>query len=223
MSFLRCQVTLNSDSGLPEDVTVNTFHFDSDTPFDAAMGATIKGRIDTFYGAIDEYLGQGLSGQGTVAIYDLEDPEPRTPVYEAALAGFAPATSAMPSQVAVCLSYQADGESGEPQRRRRGRLYLGPLALGGTIGAMVGGDVTVLPGARTAIAAAASALASAADPKWAVFSRAEAGAPAGVDDAYTAAQLGPAFNDVTNGWVDDRHDIQRRRQHKPTVRTTWTD
>lgn len=222
-AYYRVQAEFPRSTGLSADKVVNTWYFDGDlgntTPAEAAV---IVGRLKTFYTATAQYLTSLLSGVVNYKVYDLEQSEPRTPIYEDTQ-NLGTLTSAdFPAEVAICCSFQADKISGENQRRRRGRIFLGPVGTASR-GAITLGDVIVLATCRTTIGSAMHDLAAATSPKWAVFSPTEAGPPAGESGAYTAGQLGPAFNDVTNGWVDDRYDIQRRRGSKSTARSLWTD
>lgn len=94
-----------------------------------------------------------------------------------------------------------------PQARRRGRIYLGPF------GQTVLGTTAVtsdrpLAAAVTAIANAATALATAtagAVVPWVIYS------PTNGSGAV-----------VTDGWVDNAFDTQRRRGVAATSRTLWT-
>src|SRR3954451_16985392 len=108
-------------------------------------------------------------------------------------------TNALPSELAICLSFHAaygsDQEFGSgtrPRARDRGRIYLGPWNDGG-----VAHDTTTnisRPGVgySDVIIESASILMGATTPSWAVWSRKNAVA-----------------NPVVGGWVDDAWDIQR--------------
>jgi hypothetical protein len=114
-----------------------------------------------------------------------------------------PTGNPLPSEVCLCMSFQATQVSGVPQARRRGRIFIGPL------------DVTSLETdgrppstARLAINNAGGALLDASQAsttwKWAVYSRV----------------LGTG-SDVANGWVDNAFDIQRRRGIQPNLRSIF--
>lgn len=218
--FLRCQVTLNTVSALPKDQIVNTYHFNSDTSDPGNFDAILL-RMSQLYGQLDSYMSTIMTGVATVRIYNLEDPEPRTPVFVNNI-GFNPdGGPTMPADVAICCSYQAVQQSGESPRRRRGRIFFGH-PNDSCRGPLVGSDITIHPNALVGISTPFDALAAEDDPRWAVFSPTTAGPPLGPNGAYTEAQLNPAFNDVTNGWIDNRFDTQRRRGGTPTARQTWT-
>jgi hypothetical protein len=200
------QVSLNHDSALPEDVTVNTWSIFTATAKDTTAIEAAVNAIQAFYASIQTYLSGNLSGAGTVKAYDRADVAPRVPWYEDTM-GFTPGTAAaLPEEVAFCLSFQAAAASGSPQARRRGRVYLGPL------GANAGGNgfaanrpvaafMTAVAGAADTLLAASNA---AADWNWNVWSEVDGlGRP------------------VTNGWVDNAFDTQRRRGLAPTSRTLF--
>jgi len=65
-------------------------------------------------------------------VYDLVEAKPRVPFHtEPTPTTFAPPTSSwdLPPEVSLCVSYQGPRVSGLAQNRRRGRLYVGPLAV----------------------------------------------------------------------------------------------
>jgi hypothetical protein len=112
------------------------------------------------------------------------------------------------------LSFQGAQESGANMRRRRGRLYLPPMDTSSL--SLVGGRVTVAAPTVTTIVNAADAMlnmSSTLGLQWAVFS------------PTTLAETGSydaAFEDVTNGWVDNEWDIQRRRGTVAQSRTLFS-
>lgn len=199
---VRALVQWDNDSGLPEDVTVNVWHFRYSTlaPTDSA---NVRDMLQDFYGALDPYLAENLAGTGTLRLYDLSDPEPRQP-----FAGYAmtltPGTSNLPSEVSLCMSFQGDPTSGQPQARRRGRVYIGPLsddALASATGRPAELFVTALVNAGQALLDASQASAT---WDWIVWS------------PTAASQFV-----VTNGWVDNEFDTQRRRGLRATGRSTF--
>lgn len=215
MTYL-VQIAFPYYTGLPEDVVTNTWHFDrpGGAPGEGAF-ADLLDHFSTFY----ETIWQTPANLGpapwlrpllnTLKVYDLDDAIPRPPIYEAGVPltlGTTPTTSSLPPEVAICLSYQADPIPGVNQQTRRGRIYLGGFAL--LTGA---GSTTSFPNtssaARTIIADAASLFGAAMSVdgwEWVVYSR----------------KLGTSAI-VTNGWVDDEIDTQRRRGRGPTARTAF--
>lgn len=221
MSVLAAQVTIPYESAIPADVTTNTWHFQASEPDPtAAELQALAGRLEEFYGAaaapsvvsVASFLSSELVlANARLKVYDLGTPQPRAPIYdEAFYVATGPSSSALPTEVAVCLSFQGLRVSGLPQARRRGRVYIGPL--GNTVQAS--GTVARPSGPfRDAMANAAQRLQgynetpilpSDANLKWVVWS----------PTALSAV-------DVTDGWVDDAFDIQRRRGEAPTVRRLW--
>jgi hypothetical protein len=110
-------------------------------------------------------------------------------------------TTSMPPDVAVCISYRTDPPN---TPRRRGRIYLGPLAY---LTALQSSGGQIVSGARTDFAEAAKGLASDSilEPvKWVVASR-----------------VGNAAGEITNGHIDAGFDTQRRRDWAVVARTEW--
>lgn len=222
MTVLRAQVTIPRSTNVPADAVVNTWHFDTDADVVALDPDfdTIRDRLRTFYGVIDQYFSDLVASPATLKIYDLGDPEPRAPLYQDTIPLAGMQTADFPAEVAVVASFAAAPASGQSMRRRRGRFYFGPTNST-TRGPIVGGDVTVLNTTRTTINTALKAVADAPDPKWCVWSPTEAGVPLGPGNSYTDEQMAAGANDVKSGWVDDRYDIQRRRGAGATTRSTW--
>jgi hypothetical protein len=96
-------------------------------------------------------------------------------------------------------------------KRRKGRVFLGPLSTGTVSQSSNAGDVR--PESTTMAAFLASGLAlvldTAGDPRLAIYSP-TTDATSTVDDA---------FFDVEDLWIDNSFDTQRRRGGAPTVRT----
>jgi hypothetical protein len=193
-------------------VSVNTFHFNPGGPMTEAKAQEMENRIVNAYGhltaglAIHDIYGGQMSGAWSVRIYDLTDPEPRVPFYENDESAFTPSGSALPAEVAICVSYQAIKQSGNNQASRRGRVYLGPL-----------GDVSVNLADSSDVAAR---------PTTAVLNTCIQGIAqldvVVADSAVKWVVYSPkldAFAEVDNLWVDNAFDTQRRRGERPTART----
>jgi len=198
---IRSVVTIAHDTGLPEDSVVNVWHFQGATPFQASDLTAINNKLQSFYVALNGLFSGNLNGQPTVKHYFLEDAEPRVPRGTYTMSGVTLGSLSLPEEVALCLSFQGVQVSGSPQARRRGRIFLGPLAQA------VNNGGTGRPGSTdiTTIKNAAIALKAASGPPWVVYSR--------VDDiGYT----------VNNGWVDNSFDTQRRRGLAATSRNVWS-
>ena len=219
MTMLLANVILNSSTGLAKDRVVNTFHIDT-TGTPATVAAAWALNLTSFYKdvhspgtlAIGAYLSGDLSRAAaahSMKFYDLGDPKPRAPIYEYVwqLASLSGSGANLPKEVAACLSYRTVPTSGIPPARQRGRLFIGPLNTN-----VLSGASTVNPtldsGFINALKGGASYLVGLGTPasgRWMVYSRA----------------LGGIGYLVTNGWVDNAFDTQRRRGLAPTARNNW--
>jgi hypothetical protein len=224
MPLLRAQVTIPHDSALPEDSVVNTFHFQTGADPDAAQLLEIQARLLALYNVASapgtSTIGSSLSRvinppMATLKVYNMAQPQPRAPIFTAPLViSSGTSSTALPSEVAVCGSYQAAKVSGLAHARRRGRIFFGPLND-------ASGTLEVAPGTfrpsvnlRNAIAGAMKAMAAKnSDPllvDWVVFSPTIGNNPEIV------------WPKVVSGWVDNAFDTQRRRGERSTARTEWT-
>lgn len=218
----RAQVSIPMDTALPEDAIVNTWHFDDDDDPIAAPDDTrdwIMQALTGFYQTIDNVLlAASVTSPATVRLYDMADPTPRQPLFTEQIA-LTPVNGddGLPSEVALCLSFSAAVSSGQNAARRRGRLYLGPIATAAIT--TEGGARRPSAAVRTVIANAAAVVRNGIEHpgspglhlKWAIYSP--------TTDATDT--LANAFNDVATGWIDDAFDTQRRRGARPTTRTTF--
>jgi hypothetical protein len=214
ITVIRAQVTIPMDTAIPADSVVNTFHFLGD-PADASAMAQLLLDIRAFYtldlstfGAITQYMSAAINEVGwRTELYNLADAEPRVPFEEETWPNISSGFSGVsgPAEISLVLSFQGDPTSGVSQARRRGRLFIGPL---GTLS-------TARPGAniRAVWAAAGSAFIDITSATWVVYSP--------TLDALGATLLASA-TEITNGWVDDAWDVQRRRGVSPTMRTTFS-
>lgn len=204
----QVQVELRTQTGIPADNIINTFAFQW-----VGVGApdfeTLVTLIDDFYDEVGTDVFSNVlalaNNAHQVKIYDLTDPSPRPPVYVGTFTQTG-GTNPLPTEVAICASFQGIQEAGHSQARRRGRVFIGPVR---SAALSVGSDgyPRVSGSARSAIATACTDLqanASAADWAWCVWSRAD-------DELYI----------VNNGWIEDEFDTQRSRGPGPLTRTTW--
>lgn len=216
MAIYRFQVQIPYFTNIPGDVITNDFHFSFlvGNPLDADY-LTCANNIVAFYNTIygDITFGDCMApwvvpASTYLKVYNVNDPTPRAPRYETVmpLADNRMTDSGIPTEVAVCASFQGDPVSGEPQARRRGRVFIGGLGQ-----VCDPGDAdefpNVHPDLRDAICAAMDGLQQASGPdgwQWVVYSRVNnTGAP------------------ITNGWVDNAPDTQRRRGQGSTARSVW--
>lgn len=204
MALFKAQVTLFMTTNILEDAVVNTFWFESSDS--AEIIADVPGVLDTAYENVKGIFPSTVKQTGhSIKIYSMADPEPRAPIYDGTFA-FSTAPSGNPTapELALCCSFQAARVSGEPQARRRGRVYVGPHDSGA-----FASDGRPSTDVITAVAAFGQDLLDGfglmTSGAWVVYSP---------TDASSAA--------VTNGWVDDAWDIQRRRGVAPTSRTLFS-
>lgn len=224
-ALTRAQVTIPLDSGVTKDVLVNTLYFDTDSDYVAVPGdewiGGIESLLTTFYQAIDGVIfGQNVATPAHVKLYDMRDALPRVPFHEFNIA-LAPLASgidlSLPNEVALCLSFKAAGGSGLNMKRRRGRIYLGPIHYAAS--EMVASQCRPTAAARDAVRDAAAVMAAGyntaapadSSVRWAIYS----------PTTDLTSTLDDAFNDVETGWVDNAFDTQRRRGASPTLRDTF--
>lgn len=207
--LLLCQMGLSHDSGLPRDVAINTFHFLADALVPTPI-PDLSDAVTDFYQAIissntlTAFLSENLSGAFTQKWYVMSAPPPRVPalIVPGVLTGLG--STAMVEEAACCLSYQGEPTSGEIAARRRGRIFFGPLsneAVASTVDPRPKSTLVtrLCEGAQALVTASA-----AADAPWVVYSR--------VNDDTTV---------ISEGWVDNAFDTQRRRGPRATLRTVW--
>lgn len=213
---IRAVVTIPYTTGLPADVSTNVFHAFTDGLDPVGDQLTLMTALRDFYildtgvpgTSVGVYYGNLASRTANacrVELFDLDDLPPRQPIDE--LTFTLPAAGAVgqtPPEVALCMSFQGAPVSGVPQARQRGRVYLGPFH--GNVVATTGRPNTTLTSqVATSGGRLIGALDNAGGPIWAVYSR--------VDDALVQ---------VTDGWVDDEFDTQRRRGRERTTRNPFT-
>lgn len=216
MAIYRFQFSLPYFTALPSDVIVNDWALSWSLPGPSESNFDdVRDRLITFYttiyelGAGDDQLAPWIDPTAaSVKAYNINDPIPRAPVYEslAAIPVTPAASSAVPLEAAICLSFQGNPISGVPQARRRGRVFLGgwahPIAAGDSDSFPI-----VDPIITAGIADAANTFATGTISDgwvWVVYSRVlGTGAP------------------ISNGWVDNALDTQRRRGTDATARTVF--
>ncbi len=189
MPVNRFVVRLQGVSNLPKDVYENVLYFDGDWP-DSHEGNSDE--IIAAYSALP-ILGGIASAQ--IRVYELEGGQP---VFQKDYPTFNKTAETGPGEVAVCLSYATVDDPELSTGRRRGRIYIGPLAA-----AQVG---SARPGStlRAAVLDLGEALAQvgfAANTTWMMYSP---------TDSESAK--------IESIWCDDAWDTQRRRGLDPTTR-----
>jgi len=200
-------------SQLAEDSFVNTWHFRKAsgivTDFD-----NVKDMLVEFYSGdsggertdLTNWLTtRSVTGKFTIKAYHLTDAKPRSPVYEYTSNVAVGTDECLPTEVALVMSFQAEPVSGENQKRKRNRIYLGPFASN-ILGSSQTVDGAVVESVLFAGKALYQASEASANWHWNVYSPSD-------DEAY----------EVYNGWVDNGYDTQRRRGTRATARGYFDD
>lgn len=207
VTTIRTQVRLQGFTQLPEDIYTNTLYFripEVDVPLELT---TIESRLQAAYGT------PGWGGRYSTVVrtpvewrmYDMADVEPRVPVREGTFDLPSHDNSGLVEEVAVCLSYRAENESGQPAGRRRGRIYIGPLGTTNISNGTSSSYSSIATACTTAVINGAEEL-HALDQngvQWVVHSPTDG-----------ASRL------IVEAWVDNAPDIQRRRGRQPSARTS---
>lgn len=228
MTAILTQVVFEHRSGLPKDRVVNNFVFavgSTGLPDDATL-SNLRTDLAGFYnnvpaghnaiaGFISPCMSRATDGVA-VKFYDLTghlDGSPHGSPFATKFFTLLDAVSGaqgMPSEVAVCMSFQcaygSDPEFGSgtrPRGRDRGRVYLGPLTKSAAEDSGVNGRVQVSQSFRETVVARAEVLMDNAEGAWSVWSRA-----------------GATIEPVVKAWVDDAFDTQRRRGEASQGRLT---
>lgn len=214
----RAQVELERRGGMPEDVSVNVMHFEGDDdpgqPDRARWDQLAPGlanRIAGFYQDVGAYLAATLTGNGVVTLYDMADATPRIPRFIEPFT-FVPSGVALPAEVALVISFKAEALAGANTARRRGRIFLGPIADFVPFDPALS-DIRPGPLDLQAILGFFGTMArgTAGSARLAIFSPTTLQAGGTIDDAWT---------DADSLWMDDAFDTQRRRGAAATLRVT---
>lgn len=245
MASTLVTVTFDPANGLADDKVVNTFAFNHASALDSVLANALFGALDGFYNDVQptagirmsSFLSDNLSrNANAVAMkaYDitgLEGINPATgkvyahgsPKFEtvSTLGAAVAAANPLPSQVAIVLTLrafgwedqpveQADGSDpgsavDRPRARYSGRIFLGPWNTG--VLAELSNEARPQTTTVNLIGECAqrmTAEAQTAGANWAVWSRRDGD-----------------LRNISDVQVDNAFDIQRRRQARPTSRTTF--
>lgn len=212
--WYHAQVIQHYYTNLPADVAVNNLYFSSGSPTPAtAEMDRILTVINSAWGALEDFRAGILKATAgmTVKIYDVTAPPHSSPLriggpYNM---GAPESPTNMPLEVAGVISFQGAVTAGTNPARRRGRNYIGPL----NTAALDAGSASTMPKLTTGFIAGLLDYAEQLEAvnigagacTWCVYSK--------TDNAMVP---------VTNGWVDDAFDTQRRRGNDTTARTLFT-
>lgn len=213
MPHVKALVSLPHTGGIAENVVVNTFHFATDVGPQGPALTEIADELEAFYLAssqpsqntLTQFLSASLATTGSsIKLYNMADPIPRPPILVRSFDLGPTAGSNLPREVALCLSFQALPVAGVPQRRRRGRVYIGPF--GTAAQNYTAGDARPSQSLIDTLKERGARLSNSLEfSDWAVFS-----------------SVTPALLPVANGWVDNAFDTQRRRGLDANTRNTWS-
>jgi hypothetical protein len=223
MTFINAQVRLMRTTELPEDLVVNTFSFITGSAVHTAADLdAIETSLIGFYnvvGAGGSALTSHLSNLLSVAalkneirLYDINAPAASPPLRTRFWTLATTASSPLPAEVALCLSFKAPAAVGQNPKRQRGRVYIGPISTGSLNTASTGGDARPSVPCQTAIIDAGNRLMTDTGHAWSVWSRRDA----------TATNPNGTLVPITDLWVDNAWDTQRRRGARPSTRITRT-
>ena len=219
MSSVMIVASLEHRSHLPEDQAQNSWVFSLPTEADpVAVFDAASVNLQAFYTSIGAFFSPCLVRPGALSLKGYSLPgtalaggvDLGSPIAEVGALGAwdPPGADGLPTEVAIVLSFHGNlagvpVEAGgiRPQARKRGRVFIGPLAAGAAATTGPLNETRPAAGCLQAITLAANTLRQAAGPIWMIWSR-------------SAGQLVP----VTDGWVDDAFDTQRRRGVAPTLR-----
>lgn len=193
-THIHAQVSWQVGSALPRDVmTIDpTFRHHAVLPGDDPNWQNLA---DDLSNALDAWLPQPTGRQQTVKLYEIGLPEPNRPKAIKVLKAGQFAEGSVPREIAMCLSFYG----GQNTPRQRGRLYIPFWAL--SSGSTVGVRPTQAVIDKCAELGPILANLGGANVDWIVWSRKN----------NSATQ-------VTNYFVDDEWDTQRRRGLRPTAR-----
>jgi hypothetical protein len=221
-------VTHQSDTGLAKDNVVNTFALDQFSSSNApADRTTITDALIAFYNTapapepspICNFLSPVLditANRSSVKLYDIPAPgvPMGSPYFTRAFTLGAPAgaATALPSEVAVAITLEADGRADaavelgngtRPKSRHTGRLFIGPLNNQSitVVAGVARPNTNMLTTFRQAVANLQAAIQAVPAADLAVWSRAD--------------NLVRALEAVS---TDNAFDTQRRRGEAPTSR-----
>lgn len=214
MPLFRAQVILPYFTNLPTDVVVNQFHFLDDTTADfEVIAEDIRSQLSDFYEAI--YLGATHKvpyinwAAAVVKVFRLSDAPPRVPIIlNLGLIGTATATTNIPTEVALVVSFHAAPQSGVRYQRLYNRIFLGGIPNAWLADATAAHFPRFSAATVSRIAAAAVLLTPnpLAATRWVQVSQA-----GGVT----------AVRPISGGWIDNGPDTQRRRSVLADARTPW--
>lgn len=195
---IRAQIGWQVGSNLPRDVMQITPCFRAQADLDPA-GTAYQDLADDLLDVIDTWTG-AATRQITVKLYKIGEAKPNRPKATSVKYAGTNAEANCPRELAVCLSFNG----GQNAPRQRGRLYL-PAFLTANLATGVPVRPTLTIRDKVGALAPAFAALGGINIDWIVWSPTNSSA-----------------TKVSNWFVDDEWDAQRRRGLKPTARSAGT-
>jgi len=241
--LLKVTTIMAFETGLPADIAETTLYFvdDGEGEITSDNIGRVADCMETFWNEPVLTLASSLSsfispvvsrtdernGFRFVRLNSESGLEIGSPFFIASTFEGTGAGQPLPQEVALCMSFKSADEDG-PLRRRRGRIYIGPLGEAHNAEAVDGAGrptevlINAINFAASRLQDQASDIATepvGSSTPWVVYSRP-------TTDAWNAThpgdeRLSGSFHRVTDGWVDNEWDTQRRRGLKATTRSTW--
>jgi hypothetical protein len=190
MAVYRCVLSTWMDTTNPTDAMQVTPHFSVSTPL-----ADEQALCDDLLEGWRTWVAAGFQGtQMRCTVYNAQGAPPHYPLATKEINTGVATASTINRDVAVCLSYYSQVN----RPRHRGRLYIpcvltGSAASGGVVSSTIMTKVAALVPVFTGLGGV--------DVDWCVYSR--------VDDTPRS---------VSNWWIDNSWDTQRRRGRKADAR-----
>lgn len=217
MPTFRFDAIIQSSTGLPEDNIVNTWHFFTASTVIVSDFDNVRDMLKDFYTkvytlsgsnrlAIAGYIPQfTTAATALVKAYQVGATPGSPPDYSSSFSlGSRSANGPLPAEVALCFSFQGAREDGLNQARNRNRKYIGPFAANalGSTGRPVQGLIDSMT-----VAGRELIKASDASVTW---------------DLRGNSPSRGVFFEVTDGWVDNAWDTQRRRGPATSARQLFS-
>jgi hypothetical protein len=206
MPEMLVQVAVPYTSAIPEDVSVNNWSF-TVASLSESNYEQVGTALGLFYAAILPFYSNVLNfGSVNLRFYARDDQKPRVPRVDVTT-GFGTGNTAngLPEEVASCLSFQGNQQSGFQQARRRGRLFLGPLNRTNAIESDSLGRARPSSAFRTNVRVGYEALRGALTTSG--------------NNHVVWSDVNQQGYVVTSAWMDNAFDTQRRRGVRPTFKT----
>lgn len=199
-------------SNLPADRVINVFHFSQSGTYAENVDACFDAVSDFYLGTratrpIAQWLSPWVQRDAELRQYDMDTAPQRVPTILPLDLGAVPSAEGAVEEVALCITMHGSVPPALT-RRRRGRLYLGPLNNFGVVGGSATSASHPQPTLIEDMRAAATQL---------------AGSPA-ITVQWSIRSMVPSENyvPIVAGYVDNAFDTQRRRGPEASERTTWT-